>query len=158
MLELWSPPLNDLKFQASKTQKENCITHADLPFPGSLTHKCYHPTLTTYWTLFPLSAKSVWLKLLVWPSGMNPMGILLKVAWREENEREVLLLWSENEIEQRGTDVSIKQSKWPWPCLPVFLPTALDQPSCNTEEAVSRTRQFMKTTKLQIWKKYLNIH
>lgn len=42
------------------------------------------------------------------------MGILLKVAWREENEREVLLLWSENEIEQRGTDVSIKQSKNIW--------------------------------------------
>lgn len=63
------------------------------------------PTLSTYWTLFPLSAKRVWLKLLVCPSGINPMGILLKAAW--EKEEEVLLSWSEKQAEQRGTDVSL---------------------------------------------------
>lgn len=91
-LELWSLPLNDLKFQAIKTQKENYITRVNSPFPGSLTHKCYHPTLTTYWTLFPLSAKSVWLKLLVWPSGINPMGILLKVAWRGRKQEQSFIV------------------------------------------------------------------
>lgn len=50
-------------------------------------------TCNTYWTWFVLSGYSVWLKVQVFPRGMNPIGILLKAAWTHE-ESKLTFAWS----------------------------------------------------------------
>lgn len=105
------------------------------------------PTLSTYWTLFPLSAKRVWLKVLVCPSGINPMGILLKAAW--EKEEEVLLSWSEKQAEQRGTDVSPMRQVTKWPG-PAFL-----SPFLGPGPAIGPClEQFLKGGSLGKWQDF----
>lgn len=87
----------------------NIISHR-----GTVHPQMPHPTLSTYWTLFPLSAKRVWLKLLVCPSGINPMGILLKAAWEKEEESFSVMVrkagWTE-----RHRCVSYETNNWKWP-------------------------------------------
>lgn len=141
-------------FRLSKLKKKHCITHVNFPFPGSLTHKCYHPTLTTYWTLFPLSAKRVWLKLLVCPSGINPMGILLKVAWGRKRRREFYRYGQKIRPNREAQPCPLWQSNRPWVRHPVSFPIPLDQQPGNTKWAASGMTQSMKTTWLWIWKKY----
>lgn len=75
------------------------------------------------------------------PQGDKSDGNLTEGRLGGERRRKFYCVWSENQAEQRGTDMSTTTSncKWPWACPPFPLPHTLGQQSGNNKWAVSKT-------------------